>query len=87
MLGQRLFNGWLYAEGKTKLKDDVTGLVRTGILRIPRMKLMSDLTMAIGKNANPALGSLDALATPYGMKGNLASMNFYLLEDDIDSDM
>lgn len=87
LIGRRLINGFLYATGKTKVKDDVTGLVRTGILKIPRFKLMSDLSMSLGKQANPVVGELEGMAMPFGNRGSARCMEFITLADDIDSDM
>lgn len=87
LIGRRLINGMLYATGKTRVKDDVTGLVRTGILRIPKFKLMSDLSMTLGTQANPVVGTMEGLALPIGGKGSAHCMEFITLSSDIDSDM
>jgi hypothetical protein len=47
-VGRRLIEGYLRLEGKTRLKDDNTGQVVTGLIVIPRLKLMSDLSMRLG---------------------------------------
>ena len=52
-MGKQLIPGFLRLEGKTRVKDDISGKVRTGIIEIPKLKLMSDLSMRLGKNANP----------------------------------
>jgi hypothetical protein len=72
---------------KTRIKDDVTGQVKTGIINIPKLKLMSDLSMVLGENAAPQVGRFDAVAIPVGTKGNQVVMEFIMLEDDIDSDI
>lgn len=87
LIGRRLFEGPLYATGKTKVKDDVTGLVRTGILRIPKFKLMSDLSMVLGSQANPVVGKLEGIALPIGGRGSAHCMEFLTLSDDVDSDI
>lgn len=87
LIGRRGIDGFVYAVGKTKVKDDVTGLVRTGILRIPKFRLMSDLSMSLGSQANPVVGKLEGLALPIGGRGNSHCMEFLVLGDDIDSDM
>jgi len=43
--------------------------------------------MKLGKNANPIMGSLDAVACPIGVKGNTTVMELIFLNDDIDADM
>ena len=87
VVGQALTTGYLTLEGKTRVKDDITGQTHTGILYIPRLKLMSDLSMRLGENASPQVGRLDAVALPTGDRRNTEVMQLILLEDDIDSDM
>lgn len=86
-IGQRLFKGNLRLEGRTKVKDDVTGQTHTGIIIIPKLKLMSDLSMRLGDNATPVVGRIQATAIPEGERGNQKIVEMYFLNDDIDSDM
>ena len=86
-LGNQLTNGYLSLEGKTRVKDDITGRVKTGIIKIPKLKLLSNLSMRLGNDAIPQVGRLDAVAVPVGPKGSKRIMEIYFLNDDIDSDM
>lgn len=86
-IGSNLTDGYLSFTAKTRIKDDVTGQVKTGIITIPKLKLMSDLSMVLGDNAAPQMGRFDAVAIPVGNKGNQVVMEFVMLDDDIDSDM
>lgn len=86
-VGQRLIEGFLRLEGKTRVKDDISGKVRTGIIEIPKLKLMSDLSMRLGKNANPVVANFSFKALPCGEKQAARAMSLYFLNDDIDSDM
>lgn len=86
-VGKTLTDGFLTLEGRTRVKDDITGQTHTGILYIPRLKLMSDLSMRLGHNATPQVGSFDALALPTGERLNTSVMKVFFLDDDIDSDM
>jgi hypothetical protein len=67
--GNALTNGFLSLEGKTRVKDDITGQVKTGIIKIPKLKLLSNLSMRLGNDAIPQVGRLDAVAVPTGPKG------------------
>lgn len=87
VIGSQLTNGYLELEGKTRYKDDVTGHTYTGIIKIPRLKLMSNLSMRLGENASPVVGSFSAIAVPTGERGNKKVMELFFLSDDIDSDM
>lgn len=86
-IGQRAISGFLELEGKTRYKDDKNGLVKTAIIKIPKLKLMSDLSMSLGKDAVPLVGVFDAIAIPTGVKGRENVMQIVFLNDDIDSDM
>ena len=86
-IGESLTQGYLSLQGKMRVKDDITGQVKTGIVMIPRLKLMSDLSIRLGSNAVPQVGRLDAIALPVGAKGNKKVMEIIFLDDDIDSDM
>ena len=86
-VGKEFTNGFLWLEGKTRVQDDETGLVKTGIIRIPKLKLMSDLSIRVGKQASPQVGRFHATAYPAGSQGNKEVMRLIFLEDDIDSDM
>lgn len=87
IVGQQLIDGYLSLQGKTRVKDDTTGQVTTGIITIPKLKLMSNLSMRLGQDAAPQVGQLDAVAIPTGAKGKKKIMEIIFLEDDIDSDM
>lgn len=85
--GRMLTNGYLSLEGKTRVKDDITGQVTTGIIKIPKLKLMSNLSMRLGQDAVPVVGRLDAIAAPTGERGHKKVMELIFLNDDIDSDI
>lgn len=86
-VGQRLVSGYLSLEGKTRLKDDITGHEVTGIIKIPRLRLTSNLSMRLGKEVNPMVANFSAVGVPVGDKGNKKVMELIFLNDDIDSDM
>lgn len=86
-VGNRLFKGFLSLEGKTRLKEDTNGQVVTGIIKIPKLKLMSDLSIRLGRQVDPAVASFRAVGVPVGRRGNDYVCELYSLNDDIDSDM
>lgn len=86
-IGNQLINGFLRLEGKTRVKDDITGKTRTGIIEIPKLKLMSGLSMRLGKNANPVVANFKTIAVPVGTGGLSTVINIFFLNDDVDSDM
>lgn len=86
-IGERLTSGFLSLVGKTRVKDDVSGNVTTGIIRIPKLKLVSGLSMRLGNDAIPIVGTLDLVAIPTGVKGKKKIMDIVFLDEDIDSDL
>lgn len=86
-IGSQLTDGFLTLQGKTRVKDDITGLVRTGIITIPKLKLMTGLSMRLGQNAEPIVGQFSAKALPVGSKGNTKIVEIAFLNDNIDSDI
>ena len=77
ILGRRLISGFVLMDGKN----------RTGIIKIPKLKLMSDLSIRLGTNANPVIANFRASGFPIGDKGSKKVMEMIFLNDDIDSDM
>ena len=87
IVGKKLVQGYLQLEGKSRVKDDITGKIRTAILRIPRLKLVSDLSMRLGREATPILANFSAIGLPAGERGSNKIMELLFLNDDIDADM
>lgn len=86
-IGRQAIPGYLEFTGKTRLKDDVTGKLVTGILHMPKVKLMSDFSIRLGNNVPPAVGNFKIVGYPTGSKGSEKVMEFISLNDDIDSDI
>lgn len=87
IIGKNITDGYLTLEGRTRVKDDITGHTKTGILLIPRLKLMSDLSIMLGREANPVVGNFYAVGHPVGARGQESVASLCFLNDDIDSDI
>lgn len=87
IVGRPLTSGYLSLSGKTRVKDEITGQIKTGIINIPKLKLMSDLSMRLGEDATPIVGTMEAVAIPVGNRGEKKVMEILFLDDDIDSDI
>lgn len=87
IIGQQFLRGYLSLEGKTRIKDDITGQVKTGIIKIPKLKLMSNLSMKLGDGASPIMGVCQAMGYPDGERGNSRVMEILFLDEYIDDDM
>lgn len=85
-IGHRQVTGFLSLEGRTEVQDDVTGQKRTGIIVIPKFKLMSDLSLRLGERAEPMVGQFNGVAIAQGPRENKQIMEIYLLNDKIDGE-
>ena len=85
-IGNSLINTYVELEGRTRVKDDTTGIVTTCIIKIPKLQLLSDLSIKLGESATPIMAYFKGIAIPTGERGEQYVCEFYFLEDDIDSD-
>lgn len=85
-VGRRLLQGFVELEARTRVKDDTTGQVVTGLLKIPKLKLMSDLSISLGANTPPTVANFTATGVPVGQRGTSYVSEFYILNSDLDSD-
>lgn len=86
-IGQKLVNSFVSLEGRVKIKEDITGQVKTGIIKIPKLKPLSNLSIRLGRDAIPMVGNFDGVAVPVGERNQQFVMELHILEDDIDSDI
>ena len=86
-IGQSFLTGFLELEGRTRVKDDTSGLITTGIIKIPKLKLMSGLSIKLGTQANPVVGNFTAAGVPVESRRGSYVAEFDFLSNDIDSDM
>jgi hypothetical protein len=85
-------SGFFRVEAKTRLKDDVSGMERTGIIVIPNMQLTSGINIILGTKATPIVGNFmfTSISTPNVDKKQSPSENnsvysMYILDTDIDA--
>lgn len=81
VLGENAIKGYLSLEAKTRIKDDMTGEDCVGIIKIPRLKLVSNLSLRLGRNANPNAINFAIEGYPVGDKGFKRVIEFYFLDD------
>lgn len=84
-IGQRLFNGYLELTARMRLKDDTTGTDTTGILIIPNVRLVSDLSIRLGENAIPMVSTFRLQGNPVGERNNRYVCQIIYLDGDIDN--
>ena len=85
-IGEDIFEGYVTLEGRTRIKDDITGETHTAIIYIPKLKITSDFNLTLGQKAQPVVGKFSGTALPIGNAKNSKALEIYYLEDDIDRD-
>lgn len=85
-IGEDIFEGYVTLEGRTRIKDDVTGETHTAIIYIPKLKITSDFNLTLGQNAQPIVGKFTGTALAIGDRKKSKALEIYYLEDDIDRD-
>ena len=71
----------------SKFEDKKFIVITTGIIKIPKLKLMSGLSIRLGAQANPVVGNFSAVGVPVESRYNSYVMEIDFLNNDIDSDM
>ena len=79
-IGNKLFNGFLQLEATTKTKDDTTGEIKPAVLKIPKLRLKTGLSLRLGAQATPVVGNFKAVGVPTGTRGNSYVSEFYFLD-------
>ena len=85
-IGEDIFEGYVTLEGRTRIKDDVTGETHTAIIYIPKLKITSDFNLTLGQNAQPIVGKFSGTALATGDRKKSKALEIYYLEDDLDKD-
>lgn len=86
-LGNKRIDGVLTLEGKAYFKDDVTGLNKTFLFEIPKMKITSNLDIVMGEKASPTVSVFNVIGLPIKENNQWVVSKMYLLNDDIDNDI
>lgn len=81
-IGQRLFPGFLSLEAKSSFKDNEDGITHTVLIKLPKIRLLSDITMSLGDKAYPINASFSIESLPISAKNNCVG-NFYFLNREL----
>ena len=85
-IGEDIFEGYVTLEGRSRIKDDVTGETHTAIIYIPKLKITSDFNLTLGTNAQPVVGKFSGIALATGDRGSSKALEICFLDEDIDKD-
>lgn len=87
-IGRERFNGVFSLEGRFYTQDENQGLDRTNIIRMPKVRVMSNLNLHLGEKAEPVISVFKIVAIPEKIAGNdYAFMDIVELDRDIDADI
>ena len=86
LIGEEIFDGFLTLEGRSRIKDDITGETHTAIIYIPKLKITSDFNLTLGQNAQPVVGQFKGTALSIGGRKSSKALEIYYLDEDIDRD-
>ena len=86
LIGEEIFDGFLTLEGRSRIKDDITGETHTAIIYIPKLKITSDFNLTLGQNAQPMVGKFKGIALSTGERKQSKALEIYFLDEDIDRD-
>lgn len=87
MIGSEKIDEILCLEGKAYFKDEVTGLNKTFLFEIPKMKITSNLNIVMGEKASPTISVFNVIGLPIKENNQWIVSKMYLLSDDIDNDI
>lgn len=85
-IGQKDLNGYLSFTGKFRYTDEYTGIQKTGLIEIPRLRIDSNFTVNLGRNISPLVSALQFQAIPTGYRQEAKTIIISYLEEDIDGD-
>lgn len=82
-VGNNLLSGFLSFEAKTRIQDDKTGEFGNVLIKIPKLKLVSDLSIRLGDQANPVVANFAAIGVPVGSRGDSYVAEFAFLDGNL----
>lgn len=86
LIGERAINGFVTLQAKTRTKDDVTGIEKTGIINFPKMQIRNNFALRMGEQSSPVVADFVGIAHPIGDKFNARIGEINFLNADIDAE-
>lgn len=83
-VGKRLFNGYFKLTAKMRVKDDKTGEATTAVFTMPKVRLVSDLSMRLGSYVTSNVSSFRITGEPVGERNNEYVCSISYLDKDVD---
>lgn len=86
-IGENALRGYLKLEAKTRVKDDTDGYEKTGVFMIPKMRIMSDLSIRLGDSITPMVYGFTVEGEPVGPYNETKVCEMYFLNEDMDAEV
>ena len=86
-VGNKDLNGYLEFTGKFYYVDEYSGVRKTGLIQIPKVRVESGFSIRLGRNANPVISILRFQAVPNGVRGDGKALEILYLDEDIDAEI
>ena len=83
------FNGLFTLEGKFYSKDENDGLNYTNLIYMPKVRVVSDISLRLGERADPTVSVFNIIGMPENMDNNKNGLILEItrVSEDIDSDI
>ena len=83
------FNGLFTLEGKFYSKDENDGLNYTNLIYMPKVRVVSDISLRLGERADPTMSVFNIIGLPENAGGNKKNLILEItrLNSDIDGDI
>lgn len=86
-VGNRMINGYVCLEGKTRYTDDMDGKAKTCLITFPHVRLLSELSVKLGKDMGiPNTYFFNFSGEPVTENGETFVCKMKYLDTDLDSD-
>lgn len=85
-IGKDALRGYFRLEARTRVKDDIDGIEKTGIFIIPKMRIMSDLSIRLGDSITPFVYGFTFEGEPVGSYEESRVCDLIFLDEDLDAD-
>lgn len=82
-IGKKDLNGYFTFIGKFQYANENTSEQKTGIIEIPKIRILSNFQVVLGRNTNPFISNLYFQIVPFGDRHDSKLINLLYLDENI----
>ena len=86
-ISKERFNGLFSLEGKFYAKDENEGLNYTNLIYMPKVRIVSDISLRLGERADPVVSAFNIIGLPETLGKNSTIVEITRLGTDIDGNI